>query len=1269
MDTNKCQRLVNRLSSGSFKPTYDALIELRTKVPKSRNDIIEKLLELDIVPKLLKLISSCLSFAEEEKKKTTDIVLSILGNLCMQTNARKNVQKHGGIPVVANHLCESESESIQNRSCRTLANLALDPSNNHFIHKTEAVEKIAILLESVENKDCLLTFCRAIRLLGHSVSDIDKLVEVSAVTAVAKLIKSSVKEVQNCSLRTIHDLSNIRCCSNFASQILAADVLEVLVKCADDSDDTVSQHALSTLCRVVEQENIRPAFGAAGGIPYFIGLLAVDNLNFSKVSILNVICMCSKEAVNRVKIRESGGLNILLDKLSDPRFKSLHNRIISTFLCYLYDEHSLDVLLENGLIPLLVLNMRRCIQIDDPNNDDLHLQLQPRLLLSAEKMIVTSIHLQRLEGLTSDIQSYSDKSLCIPTTLCTCSSCYFESQKLSVHREMEKLKTNNSQKSGKEYIDGAEIPATVTVVQRGNEKAKSYSNEVGQNKETTDSTSSRDHLYIFSVNSPTYKDENDWDIGESPMPKCKQSFQRTDLASPAYPASNSSFSPLSSVSYYSNEYSPPYSPDFALNSPGSDTSDYPCSSPIVETTGTWSPLALCQGSVSPPLESSSPKICSSPIYFDDETTTNISLNKAHDLENIIDNNNEASYSGNFKTTEKTLTELSFCADNSMDSINEQSSLDPNLTLAKVDIHQSKLTESKFPLESTLSHSNRSACLSGIGSTTTSKTSIDIVKMDRDNNGGLHKCNSATTTKESVFECTDTKCISVLTSDGAFKAPCHLEKQLASENSGRSSQKYMPTKSTASSNKETQQGDSFSSQSRKRKPTNDISPISENAQKRQKVSLNRRKSVIVTERNILMILSRASQMPDPVQHLVTSQSSHTKMFPERHHRSCLSRSNSMCETLFPGEYSQCSAKFRTLRSSSMDVSSESIDDEDKCKTRTITNEDRGEENMAQHGLSFLECLSFVLNSRYGRGVITGFLQKASVTEDQRQWLAVCVPFLCWNKEMQHYFLIRMGILEEIFQIIEDQIMKKRWQYAVCGLSFLVKLKNVKLELKCVNLELLKSLFVVHDTDLVTVDVPEKEPKCRYKNSTTLFDLTFQVGKTEVKACKETLVNSSAVFSAMLTGQYAESGQSKISLQDTSSEALIYILHYLHGCDLQCETISQFLSNQKNEICNNLLRKCLQVITMADKYLLIELLNFLKAVVVSKFLTTKTAVEIYNFADFHEYAHMAMDSLKCILIGCAGPSDILRNFLNCLQSPMSHRFLDSMKSVVTQLLNID
>ena len=76
--------------------------------------------------------------------------------------------------------------------------------------------------------------------------------------------------------------------------------------------------------------------------------------------ILNSFCLFSNEAINRVKLRQFGILKILLNALQDQRYALLHNRIISAFVNFLYDDNSFDLLLENGLVPVLFVHLQRC---------------------------------------------------------------------------------------------------------------------------------------------------------------------------------------------------------------------------------------------------------------------------------------------------------------------------------------------------------------------------------------------------------------------------------------------------------------------------------------------------------------------------------------------------------------------------------------------------------------------------------------------------------------------------------------------------------------------------------------------------------------------------------------------------------------------------------------------------------------------------------------------------------------------------------------------
>ena len=78
-----------------------------------------------------------------------------------------------------------------------------------------------------------------------------------------------------------------------------------------------------------------------------------------QLSILNIVCLCCKESVNRVKVRNFGGLKILCSTLSDDKYHKMHDRIISALQCFVFDEAGLNVLLEQNLVPILMQHLQR----------------------------------------------------------------------------------------------------------------------------------------------------------------------------------------------------------------------------------------------------------------------------------------------------------------------------------------------------------------------------------------------------------------------------------------------------------------------------------------------------------------------------------------------------------------------------------------------------------------------------------------------------------------------------------------------------------------------------------------------------------------------------------------------------------------------------------------------------------------------------------------------------------------------------------------------
>ena len=83
-----------------------------------------------------------------------------------------------------------------------------------------------------------------------------------------------------------------------------------------------------------------------------------------KEKVVSVLCLCCKEAVNRVKLREDGVLKLFITYLKDDSYKTLHLRIVSALVCFLYDETSFDTLLDNGLVPVLIRHLRSYLDED-----------------------------------------------------------------------------------------------------------------------------------------------------------------------------------------------------------------------------------------------------------------------------------------------------------------------------------------------------------------------------------------------------------------------------------------------------------------------------------------------------------------------------------------------------------------------------------------------------------------------------------------------------------------------------------------------------------------------------------------------------------------------------------------------------------------------------------------------------------------------------------------------------------------------------------------
>lgn len=168
-------------------------------------------------------------------------------------------------------------------------------------------------------------------------------------------------------LRALHELTR-GCGPECAREVSVSGVLSQLgLLASGDGGEALEELALKTLANLCSQGSLRPLVGSLGVIPKFIEEVKKDPLKSSVL--FKAVCLCCKEAVNRVKVKESGGLEVLIGFLSAYRNHPLTRLAVLACVDFVYDEAALEQLQELGLVSLLVARLVDVARGDDSKMD------------------------------------------------------------------------------------------------------------------------------------------------------------------------------------------------------------------------------------------------------------------------------------------------------------------------------------------------------------------------------------------------------------------------------------------------------------------------------------------------------------------------------------------------------------------------------------------------------------------------------------------------------------------------------------------------------------------------------------------------------------------------------------------------------------------------------------------------------------------------------------------------------------------------------------
>ncbi|GAB6026108.1 armadillo repeat containing 5 [Chamberlinius hualienensis] len=340
---------------------YNTLLYIRKKLLKEDGGIA-KLREYGG----LKLI---LYHIQNPDEKVVDIASSILGNCCLEAETRKLVRELGGISFVVSNLESSKSESILNRSCRVLANLSTDVINADEIHRKNAVQRLIDILPTAKDINYLQSALRALRLLSSAPRHRETVIRIGGVDCLGNLLVQTNNETsENVLLGILKALSTLSEDSESWTvwNCLKSEHVEALVTRINDPRSAVEEIALHILSNLSKEQSFRPVLGNAGIVPVLVKKVDLWESNSSAWQFaVDCLCQCTREAVNRAKIRQEGGLKILIRLLKDENDDRLWHRGLASIIHFEYDDASYSSLVDLGMVKALQDKLEHLTSIEE----------------------------------------------------------------------------------------------------------------------------------------------------------------------------------------------------------------------------------------------------------------------------------------------------------------------------------------------------------------------------------------------------------------------------------------------------------------------------------------------------------------------------------------------------------------------------------------------------------------------------------------------------------------------------------------------------------------------------------------------------------------------------------------------------------------------------------------------------------------------------------------------------------------------------------------
>ncbi|XP_012283687.1 armadillo repeat-containing protein 5 [Orussus abietinus] len=298
-------------------------------------------------------------------KEILNVVLSVLADACVSADTRQRVH---GTKIVAYTLTILKNVKLGDilccRACRLVGNLASCKWHAKSLCEAGAVKVLANLLKLKCTSQTYLTAIRALRKIWCILeSSREEILETRAIAIITNVFVTSKAAAAEESKR--NELSEVcmkAMCTfvvnldpRYRDQMRAETNVEgykrIVEYCA--LRNKVAIKCLHSLCQVAE---CRPGLGNSGAIECVVGLIKENPLG--SWELLDSLCLFCREAINRAKVRLNEGIETMLSILKNYDNKKYHSALLSALAQFLYDNQSISIMVKNGLLDVLVSNLK-----------------------------------------------------------------------------------------------------------------------------------------------------------------------------------------------------------------------------------------------------------------------------------------------------------------------------------------------------------------------------------------------------------------------------------------------------------------------------------------------------------------------------------------------------------------------------------------------------------------------------------------------------------------------------------------------------------------------------------------------------------------------------------------------------------------------------------------------------------------------------------------------------------------------------------------------